>query len=582
MVLNGLIFLVVSYVVYRVVMARIRWRVVRVLLYVPILVFVLGVMSLVTAIDQANRVPSSAQVAAQIVDEMRVERTDLRVSVSVAGAIQPIRQVPLAFQASGQVSENNAPVGASVEAGEVIARLDTTDLAALINDAKLALELQERAFEALTSPPREVDIASAEAALNAARAQYYAASATAPSAEQREIAELQAQVARTRFWQLQLQRDGVADAASALTTTDTGAAAFTLPPLPAVTLIQPIDPSQFGTLPTEVLDAINALNAQINGFNANINDSINATVGGLASGLSASSSGALSASLEQTRLSLEAQRQTLENTLGDAESGVRVAELNAASVAERGADSGALASARLGIIQAEIALDRLKNGASELQLAQVDLDVKSARLLLAQAEATVNNATLYAPFAGVIAQNNLKVGELPPQGVAVLLMDTSTYVIDFQVDETDVVKLRDGQRVQVRVDALPDAEVYGTVTRIAYTPLRVGQLVTYTVRVTLDPTSAPLRVGMSVTGNIITEERLDVLTVRNRFIRFDNITRDAFVTVQNADGTFAEVMVLLGKRNETTSEVISGLSEGQRVVLLPRGTAGVTGIFGGN
>ena len=101
---NFLIFVGVGYIVYRMVMTRIRWRGVRVLMYVPILVLVAFAIRFGEAVAVANSVPTSEEVAAQVVDEDVVRRGDLIVAVTGSGAIQPLRQVPLTFGTIGQVS----------------------------------------------------------------------------------------------------------------------------------------------------------------------------------------------------------------------------------------------------------------------------------------------------------------------------------------------------------------------------------------------------------------------------------------------------------------------------------------------
>jgi HlyD family secretion protein len=205
--------------------------------------------------------------------------------------------------------------------------------------------------------------------------------------------------------------------------------------------------------------------------------------------------------------------------------------------------------------------------------------VRLAENALKQAQQSLTNAELRAPFDGIVAQNNLRVGDLPPQGPAVLLVDNESFLIDVPLDETDVVNVAAGQRVEVLVDALPDVVLSGVVERVAFTPVRIGQLVTYNVRIRLDPTSEPIRAGMSATVNIIIDRRPQVMLVPNRFIRIDPLTQNAFVVVRQPNGRLAETLVILGRRNDTESEVISGVAPGDTLVLLPRGTEGIQGFF---
>ncbi|MCS6835039.1 MAG: HlyD family efflux transporter periplasmic adaptor subunit [Anaerolineae bacterium] len=541
--MNIIIYLVVTYMVYRLLIVPIRWRLVRVLLYAPIMTGVALAILYNTALDAEQSSAARAQVESRIVDRTLVERGDLVVSVTSSGTVQPLRQVALRFALSAPVMNVYAEVGQRVRAGDVIAELDAVDLSQAIQDARVALEAQEIVFKQLSSAPRDVDIAAAQAALAAARAQYNAATQTGTSPQQVEIARLQTELARIRNWQTQLQRDQVQRSIGS----------------PFSFSLSPDQQAQFDSLVQQASDATGLdLAAAISGASEIINQQLNA----------------------QQRAA-QMQLDQLNLALVQTEQGIQLSEAQFTATANRGPDLGALAGAQAAIVQAEVALERLLNGADELQLNRSRIDLDIARLTLAQAEDTLSQSRLIAPFDGLIAQNNLRVGELPPQqNAAVLLVDNSGYLVDLPIDETDVVRLRVGQLVRFTVDALPDAQVTGVVERIAYTPLRVGQLVTYTTRVRIDPTDAPLRVGMSVTADVIVKERPNTVLLRNRFIRIDRVTRDAFVTVYTPQGGFEERMILLGERGDVFSEVLSGLQPDEEVVLV-RQTQTAGGLFGG-
>ncbi|HRF98924.1 MAG TPA: HlyD family efflux transporter periplasmic adaptor subunit, partial [Aggregatilineales bacterium] len=201
-----------------------------------------------------------------------------------------------------------------------------------------------------------------------------------------------------------------------------------------------------------------------------------------------------------------------------------------------------------------------------------EIDLQRARLAFNQAELLLKRTQLRAPFDGIIAQNNLTVGELPPNQLpAMILMDVSNFVVDLPVDETDVVNVQVGQRVEFTLDALPDAQIIGVVERVSLTPTKIGTLVTYVVRVRLDPTAEPIKVGMSVTARIATQELSNVVLVPNRYIRIDRATQQAYVTIERAQGQFEEILIEIGARNDRFTQVITGVSVGDVVVLLPRG-----------
>ena len=433
-----------------------------------------------------------------IQDETVVEVSDLDVTVNATGSIEPMRKVALAFELpSLPVEEVLIEAGQIVEQDDVLARLDSTDLEMSLRNAEIALEMQQVAYDALTAPSREEDIAVAEAALNAARASLNAAFAAGPDEYDRAIAEYQVELAKNALWQQQLQRDD---------------------------LLNPPDPPP---------------------------------------GVPRSSIPVLS----------ETERERLENGLRQADYGVSVADAQSDAVANRGPDVAGLGSANASIVSAETQLNRLIDGPSDREVARAQIAIRQAELGMELAQTNFDRTVLQAPFDGVVAATNLTVGELPPAQNAVELVDASEFYVELAIDETEVVDIEVGQPVLLALDALPETQITGTITRVAQTPTRVGQVVTYAARVLVDPTLEPIRIGMNTTATIKVKELTDVLTLRNRFIRIDRATQQAFVTIQREDGRFEEVEVELGLRNETHSEIVSGLRAGQRVVLLPRDEA---------
>lgn len=467
---------------------------------------------------------AEAQNASQplVVDRVVVESGDLTVTVSATGAIAPIRQVPLIFELVAPVREVLVIEGQSVMTGDILARLNTTDYEATLFDAQVALDLQQVAFNALTSPAREEDIAVAQAAVNAAQAAVNAAYSTSLSQNQtaEEIARLQVELAGNQLWQAQLQRD----------------AALTSSTVPLLD-INNLPPEIIDNVPPEILnEVVTNINNLLGGFNSPVNP---------------------------------AQFDVQLNQIGG---NVEIAQSNYAAAQNRPLNTSSLSTAQVGLLQAQQTLNRLLNGATPEDIELAEIDLQRARNALRQAELLLDRTQLRAPFDGIIAKNNLKVGELPPTTLpAFILMDVSNFVVDLPVDETDVVKVTVGQRVTFTLDALPDAQITGVVERVSLTPTRIGSLVTYIVRVRLDRTEAPIRVGMSVTARIATQELTNVALIPNRYIRIDRTTQQAFVTVERGQGRFEEIEIQIGARNERVTQVISGISVGDVVVLLPRG-----------
>lgn len=489
-------------------------RLLRLLMFAMIVGAVVLVGALVVQPRQNAR--QEAQVES-VIDRTTIQRGDLSVSVSATGSVTPEEQLPLFFEGSGEVAEVLVHTGDRVAKGDVIARLDTSDLDTTIAEAEIALQLQQIAYDALSAPPRDADLAAAQAAVDSAQAALNAAyTSTNPNAEQ--IAQLQSELARNRLWQAQLQRDMAVSSPG-----------FS----PDISSLIPdgVD------VPQDVIDRINQ------------------GLSGLVPSVPSASAGDFTAGLNQ------------------AQYGVEIADANAAAAASSGLNQGSIGQANAALVSAQAALDRLENGASDTDRESAALFLAQAQNALDQARAARDRATLIAPFDGVIAQDNLTVGEPPPQqDAAVLLVNLDPLYVDLSVDETDVVSLEEGQPVALTFDALPDATLTGQVSEIAIAPVSVGELVSYPVRVRLDPTDQPVRIGMSATATITVRSLSAVLIVPNRFVRIDRTSGDAFVTIERTAGRFEEVKVELGVRNEIESEVTAGLTEGEEIVLLPRGT----------
>lgn len=452
-----------------------------------------------------------------ILDQTVVERGDLEVTVGGTGSVRPLREVPLVFEAPGIVGEVLVSEGDPVFAGDVIARLETVELESALASAQIALDAQQIAFDALTAPPREADITLAQAALDSAEAALYAAYSTAPSDQQIEISRLQTELSRNRLWQSQLQRD--LSAQSTGLGIDVGAL-----------IPDGVD------VPDDILNNVNS--ALSGAFSSTAGTGQDATAG-----------------------------------LNQAEFGVEIADANFLADSQRTANLGSVASAQAALTNAQANLDRLLNGASELDLQIAAVGLQQAQLAVQEAQLSLDRTQIVAPFDGTIAEMNLTVGEPPPSdalSTPLLLIDTSEYQIDFAIDETDIVNLEVGQTVELRFDAIPETILTGRITQINPTPVISGQLVSFPVSVTIDATDTPVRLGMSATAAILVDQLEDALILPNRFIRLDRATQDAFVTIERSPGRYEEIPVEIGLRNETESQIVSGLSEGDSVVLVPR------------
>lgn len=261
-----------------------------------------------------------------------------------------------------------------------------------------------------------------------------------------------------------------------------------------------------------------------------------------------------------------AEKQALEGQATQLVDQARTAELRYQQ-ALAAPSPGRAGSALAGVEQAQVALDRLKNGPKpeDVQIAQ--LQVSQAEAALQLARNNLEQAQLRASLDGVVVNVNVRAGEvLGGAQPAVVLADTSRYYIDVLVDEVDIARITVGQPVTVTLDALPNDVFAGTVERVAPQSTLNAGVVSFSVRVALQNNNPLLRGGMTATAEIIVERAENVVLAPNWAIRRDRTTGQNLVSVLR-DGALVEVEVQLGLRGEAYSEVRSGLNAGDVVAV---------------
>jgi len=243
----------------------------------------------------------------------------------------------------------------------------------------------------------------------------------------------------------------------------------------------------------------------------------------------------------------------------------------------------ALRQAQAQVVNAQNSLQKLLDGPKDEDIDIARAQVKQAQLSQLQSENVMANSRIVAPFDGVVSQVNIKQGEQSANGKpAVVLTDLSGFTMKVLVDEIDVRQVAIGQPVRLSVDALPDAEITGKITQISPTAANINNVVAYEVTIVPDPTDAPLRSGMSATAIITTAEVDDVVLVPNRYITLDRDTGKAYVSkLVNKQPALQEIE--LGLRNDTQSQVIAGLNDGDELALITQtGVEQLRGaLFGG-
>lgn len=244
-----------------------------------------------------------------------------------------------------------------------------------------------------------------------------------------------------------------------------------------------------------------------------------------------------------------------------------------------------LQQAQASVNSAVATLNDLTAGAkpTDLETALAALDQAKAQRDLAQLK--VDQATIRAPFAGLITQVNVVPGQIAGGGASTTtasttstaafdLVDDSQLHIDVNVSESDAASVQVGQQATISLDSVPGAPLQGSVERISPVATTTSNVTAFPVRIAIGQTQAAVRPGANATVQIITAVRSNVLVIPVRAVT--QINGQPAATVFFNGSTFL-VPIRTGLSDGRNTELISGLNENDTVVLPKTGAAAPAG-----
>lgn len=162
------------------------------------------------------------------------------------------------------------------------------------------------------------------------------------------------------------------------------------------------------------------------------------------------------------------------------------------------------------------------------------------------------------------------------------IINTGSPVITVSLSEIDAAKVKGGQKTTISFDALPNQTFTGKVLGINTTGIVTSGVTTYPAVIQLDLSSTSILPNMSATANIIIAVKNDVLSIPTTAIQ---TTGGQSTTRVLQNGKVISIPVETGIASDTDTEIISGLNEGQEVIIsapTTRTTSGSSSPFGGN
>ncbi len=271
-----------------------------------------------------------------------------------------------------------------------------------------------------------------------------------------------------------------------------------------------------------------------------------------------------------TSTSLAISRQVLDS-LSEIESMLYDDNLDRVKVSEK------LRMAEHDLLMSNMILDEsetvYRSGLSPQTLRAYNLNIETAMINLDQAKQDLLKTEILAPFDGIIVDVPVKVNDQLSQfdyssKPVVHLVDTKTIKMIGTVDEVDISGVKVGQQAVISIDAFPGRKVTGKVTFVSPFGNLIAGAVDFPVEIYLDPTEGlELKGTLTATADIITGERNNVLIVPNRALRGPAGNLTVTVVADPDKGITEKRRVTIGLQNKTSTEIVSGLKEGEMVLI---------------
>ncbi len=263
--------------------------------------------------------------------------------------------------------------------------------------------------------------------------------------------------------------------------------------------------------------------------------------------------------------------------------------------------------------QQNVQLDQVgnTNGANPISLQIEANNIEKEKQTIATDATNLSYYTVVAPFNGTISAVDIQVGgNAGSAAVASIISNNS--IAQLSVNEVDAAKINLGQKATLTFDAIPNLTMTGTVAEIDPAGTVSQGVVTYNLQISLDTQDARVKSGMSVNANIQTALAQNALTVPSSAVKTTNGTSyilaftppiaSSTVAASGSQGVTSatppmSVPVTLGISDNTNTQILSGLTPGEQIVVravigtattktaaataTSRTTGGAAGGFGG-
>ncbi len=208
---------------------------------------------------------------------------------------------------------------------------------------------------------------------------------------------------------------------------------------------------------------------------------------------------------------------------------------------------------------------RLTGGTSQSRSAAVK---NQARAQVQAVYAELANGAVTAPFDGIVALNNLEVGQVAnAYETYITIVGNMDMQLELNVPEIYINKVTEGNEVEVTLDAFPENPFVGIVEKIDIIDTVVDGVPVYQTLVSLKEPGDKIRIGMNAKARILTKEVKDVLAVPTHYLVDREGTKASVLIIDPETQKQTSIQIETGfEGNDGYVEVVKGLALGDVII----------------
>ena len=497
-----------------------------------------------------------------------VQKGTITVSVSGSGQVSVLNQVDIKSDVSGEVVYVGVKKGQEVKAGTLLLQIDTTDAQKAVRDAETSLETAKLELEELLSPPDELTLLQAENSLSNAKE-----------------SKTKAEDNLTKGYE-----DGFNDVANAF---------LELPSIMSglKDIIFSYDLSKVQENIDYYTDSVKIYDEKVLEYKADVlskyqiaRDSYDQNFQDYKSASRFSEKNVIESLINETYETVKNIAEVIKSTndliqfyqdelitYNSTPQALSTTHLSSLSgyISKTNSQLSTLLSTRVSlqtykdsivdaertIEEKELSLADLKAGADKLEIRAKKITIQQKEDALLDAQQSLADCYLYAPFDGVIASVDVKKGDTVSSS-AVATIITKQKIAEIALNEVDIAQVKEEQKANITFDAIENLNITGEVAELDTLGTVSQGVVSYTVKVVFDTQDERVKPGMSVSVAIITDMKQDILLVSSSAVKSNG---QEYVTVME-NNVPRNQTVETGLSNDTMTEITSGLKEGDEVV----------------